>query len=67
MTGKRTLKEKVDDKLDKALEDSFPASDPVSFIEPGPVKDGDRKLPVVEAANDSGRPARARKAKATRS
>lgn len=67
MTGKRTLKEKVDDKLDKALEDSFPASDPVSFIEPGPVKDGDRKLPVVEAANDSGRPARARKAKVTRS
>lgn len=67
MTGKRTLKEKIDDKLDKALQDSFPASDPVSFIEPGPVKDGDRKLPVVEAANDSGRPARARKAKATRS
>lgn len=68
MTGKqRMLKAKVDDKLDQALQDSFPASDPVSFLEPVPVKDGDRKLPVVEAANDGGRPARARKAKATRS
>jgi hypothetical protein len=58
MTGKqRTLKAKLDDKLDQALQDSFPASDPVSFLEPAPVKDGDRKLPVVEA----------RKAKATRS
>ena len=65
MTGKqRTLKAKIDDKLDQALEDSFPASDPVSFLQPVP--DGDRKLPVVEAADDSGRPARARKAKATR-
>ena len=45
----QTLKDKVDDKLDQALEDSFPASDPVSFIEPGRVNDGDRKLPVVEA------------------
>ena len=58
MTGKqRTLKAKLDDKLDQALQDSFPASDPVSFLEPAPVKDGDRKLPVVEA----------RKSKATRS
>lgn len=65
MTGKqRTLKAKVDDKLDQALEDSFPASDPVSFLQPVP--DGGRKLPV-EAADGSGRPARARKAKATRS
>ncbi len=46
----QTLKDKVDDKLDQALQDSFPASDPVSFIEPGRVNDGDRKLPVVEAA-----------------
>ena len=58
MTGKqRTLKAKLDDKLDQALQDSFPASDPVSFLQPAPVKDGDRKLPVVEA----------RKGKATRS
>jgi hypothetical protein len=50
----RTLKAQVmnatlDDKLDQALEDSFPASDPVSFIEPGPLNAADRKLPVVEA------------------
>jgi hypothetical protein len=25
-----------EDKLDDALKDSFPASDPVSFIQPGP-------------------------------
>ncbi|MEA2850153.1 MAG: hypothetical protein QOE02_172 [Rhodospirillaceae bacterium] len=46
----QTLKDKVDEKLDQALQDSFPASDPVSFIEPGRVNDGDRKLPVVKAA-----------------
>ena len=58
MTGKqRALKAKIDDKLDQALKDSFPASDPVSFLQPAPVKDGDRKLPIVEA----------RKARATRS
>ena len=64
---KQALKARIDDKLDQALKDSFPASDPVSFLQPAPMMDGDRKLPVVEAANASGRPARARKAKATRS
>ena len=71
--GRRTLKAKVDDKLDQALQDSFPASDPVSFIEPGPVKPGDRKLPTVKASGQgptaragSGRPGKARR-KATRS
>jgi hypothetical protein len=63
----QALKNRIEDKLDQALEDSFPASDPVSFLQPVPMQDSDRKLPVVEAANDSGRPARARKAKATRS
>lgn len=67
MTGKqRTLKAKVDDNLDQALRDSFPASDPVSFLQPVPAKSGDRKLPVVEAANHGAGP-RGRKAKATRS
>jgi hypothetical protein len=46
----RALKAKVDDRLDQALQDSFPASDPISFIEPGPVKPGDMKLPTVEAS-----------------
>ena len=60
MTGKRRmLRAKLEDKLDQALQDSFPASDPVSFLQPGPANGGDRKLPVVEAAK--------RKAKATRS
>lgn len=58
---RRTLKARIDDKLDQALQDSFPASDPVSFLEPVPAKSGDRKLPVVEAANTG-----AGKAKATR-
>ena len=52
----RTLKAMVDEKLDEALRDSFPASDPVSFIEPVPVKEGDRKLTVVEAASRKGKP-----------
>jgi hypothetical protein len=63
----QALKARIDDKLDQALRDSFPASDPVSFLQPVPMQDSDRKLPVVEAANDSGRPARIRKPKATRS
>ena len=63
----QALKAQIDDKLDEALKDTFPASDPVSFLEPVPMQDGDRKLPVVGAANDRGRRARVRKAKATRS
>ena len=61
----QALKARIDDKLDQALKDSFPASDPVSFLQPVPMQDSDRKLPVVEVANDSGRPARVRKPKAT--
>ena len=65
MADKRqTLKTRIDDMLDQALKDSFPASDPVSFLQPVPMQGSDRKLPVVEAAND-GRTARVRKAKAT--
>ncbi|MCW5734349.1 MAG: hypothetical protein KIS73_09490 [Enhydrobacter sp.] len=37
----------VDGKLDKALKDSFPGSDPVSFVEAAPIKDQDRSLPTV--------------------
>ena len=57
----RKLKARIEDSLDEALKDSFAASDPVSFIEPQRVQDGDRTLPVVEASR------RARKRKATRS
>lgn len=64
----QTLKARVEEKLDQALKDSFPASDPVSFIQPAPVNAGDRNLPIVEA----GRRAKAKtvpkgKTKATRS
>jgi len=37
----------VDAKLDKALKDSFPGSDPVSFVEAAPIKKQDRKLSTV--------------------
>jgi hypothetical protein len=44
-------KQKVDKKLDEALEASFPGSDPVSFAEPAPVKETDCSLPEVKLAN----------------
>ena len=37
----------IDGKLDKALKDSFPGSDPVSFVEAAPINDEDRALPTV--------------------
>lgn len=37
----------VDAKLDKALTDSFPGSDPVSFVEAAPIKKDDRQLSTV--------------------
>lgn len=39
----------LDRKLDAALKDSFPGSDPVSFVEAAPVKESDRDLPAVQA------------------
>ena len=61
MTAKRRLlKAKIDEMLDQALRDSFPASDPVSFLEPAPAKDADQKLSVVEAANGGEAPRKAK-------
>ena len=37
----------VEAKLDKALKDSFPGSDPVSFLEAAPIKKADRSLSTV--------------------
>ena len=37
----------IDAKLDKALSDSFPGSDPVSFVEAAPIKPHDRNLSTV--------------------
>jgi hypothetical protein len=62
---RQTQKARMDDKLDQALEDSFPASDPVSFIEPAPAN-GSRKLPAVKAVG-RGKAARKAAGKATRS
>ncbi|WP_422003147.1 hypothetical protein [Reyranella sp.] len=42
-------KESMEKKLDSALKDSFPGSDPVSFIEAAPVKEGDKDLTTVKA------------------
>lgn len=44
-----SLADKMDKKLDAALKDSFPGSDPVSFIEATPVKPGDESLTSVKA------------------
>jgi hypothetical protein len=46
----------VDGKLDKALKDSFPGSDPVSFVEAAPIKDGDRALPTVPDKDPNDKP-----------
>jgi hypothetical protein len=46
LDGKKAL----DKKLDEALEGTFPGSDPVSFVEAAPVKEGDRSLPAVKVA-----------------
>jgi hypothetical protein len=41
---KSTSRRTDEDKLDEALEDSFPASDPVSFLEPAPKEPNDTPL-----------------------
>ncbi|WP_428663723.1 hypothetical protein [Reyranella sp.] len=43
-----------EDKLDDALKDSFPASDPVSFIEPAPKAPNDTPLDKERKRTDSG-------------
>jgi hypothetical protein len=41
----RRNKAKLDEKLDQALRDTFPASDPVALVEPAPAKPGDEPSP----------------------
>ena len=43
----------VDARLDKALKDSFPGSDPVSFVEAAPIKKHDRDLPTVPSEDET--------------
>ena len=56
---------KLDRKLDEALKGTFPASDPVSFVQAAPVKEQDRTLPSVKVAEQQqpGKTAAARKSK----
>jgi hypothetical protein len=49
---KAKAESEVDDKLDKALKDSFPGSDPVSFVEAAPINPDDRKLSTVPDKDD---------------
>jgi hypothetical protein len=46
-TAKEPAVGDVEAKLDKALKDSFPGSDPVSFVEAAPIKKEDRALSTV--------------------
>jgi hypothetical protein len=48
---KKKAESEVDAKLDKALKDSFPGSDPVSFVEAAPIKKDDRNLSTVPDAD----------------
>ena len=44
-----SVQRKVERELDAAIEDSFPCSDPVSFLQPLPVREHDRELCTVKA------------------
>jgi len=44
----QALKRQVQECLDDSLDDSFPCSDPVSFLQSVPVKEGDRPLCTVK-------------------
>jgi hypothetical protein len=44
---RRIVKAEIDDKLDQALQDSFPASDPVSFLEPAPGRPRRKKAKIA--------------------
>lgn len=49
-TGGADPKKKVDRQLDAALEETFPGSDPVSFVQAAPLNERDAKLTSVEAS-----------------
>ena len=49
-----SLADKVDRKLDAALKDSFPGSDPVAFVEAAPVKPEDKALSTVKVNEKRG-------------
>ena len=43
---------RLEKKLDDALKDTMAGSDPVSMVQPSPIKEHDGKLPEVQAAKD---------------
>jgi hypothetical protein len=45
MTAKDLTKRKLDERLEGALEDTFPASDPIAVIEPAPTLPEDDFVP----------------------
>jgi len=47
----KATKEKADRALDRALEETTDGSDPVSFLQPAPVKEGDKDLSTVKAGH----------------
>jgi len=55
------LGKKMDKKLDSALKDSFPGSDPVSFVEAAPVKEHDRSLTSVKVNEEQAKRKKAKK------
>jgi hypothetical protein len=57
----KKAKRKLDDKLDQALRDTFPGSDPVSFTEPAPAKEQDVNEQDVKGHDVRGKPKRAKK------
>ena len=48
--GGADAKKMIDRQLDKALEQTFPGSDPVSFVQAAPLKEADAALTSVEAS-----------------
>jgi len=53
--AQRRRKAEVDEKLDQALKDSFPASDPIASIEPAPLDPADQGPAPVKTGNDKAR------------
>jgi len=48
----RREKAKLSDRLDQALQDTFPASDPVALIEPAPAKPAEEPSPPRDKDQD---------------
>jgi hypothetical protein len=54
----RDTKRRMDEKLDQALKDSFPSSDPISFVEPA--AEEPQHVPANRARKPGGQASRSR-------